>query len=66
MRAILGAIGEDPRREGLQKTPDRVEKAFRFLTKGYREDIDALVEFFLLRFARELARPGLRMSDPAR
>jgi GTP cyclohydrolase IA len=43
VRAVLAAIGEDARREGLQKTPDRVEKAFRFLTKGYREDIDALL-----------------------
>ena len=33
-------VGEDPGREGLIKTPDRVEKAFRFLTKGYRQDVD--------------------------
>jgi GTP cyclohydrolase I len=44
VRAVLAAIDEDPRREGLQKTPERVEKAFRFLTKGYREDIDALLK----------------------
>lgn len=43
VRAVLAAIGEDPRREGLLETPSRVEKAFRFLTKGYREDIDALL-----------------------
>jgi GTP cyclohydrolase IA len=43
VRAVLAAVGEDARREGLEKTPDRVEKAFRFLTKGYREDIDALL-----------------------
>jgi GTP cyclohydrolase I len=43
VRAVLGAIGEDPEREGLLKTPDRVEKAFRFLTKGYREDIERLL-----------------------
>jgi GTP cyclohydrolase I len=43
IRAVLAAIDEDPGREGLQKTPERVEKAFRFLTKGYREDIDALL-----------------------
>jgi GTP cyclohydrolase I len=43
VRAVLAAIGEDARREGLEKTPDRVEKAFRFLTKGYGEDIDALL-----------------------
>jgi GTP cyclohydrolase IA len=43
VRAVLAAIGEDPRREGLEKTPTRVEKAFRFLTKGYREDVSALL-----------------------
>jgi GTP cyclohydrolase I len=44
VRAILAAIGEDPDREGLQKTPDRVDRAFRFLTKGYQEDVRALLK----------------------
>jgi GTP cyclohydrolase I len=43
VRAILTSIGEDPQREGLQKTPERVEKAFRFLTSGYAQDADALL-----------------------
>jgi len=43
VRAVLAAVGEDPDREGLLKTPDRVEKAFRFLTKGYQEDVRALL-----------------------
>ena len=43
VRAVLAAIGEDPDREGLLKTPERVERAFRFLTKGYQEDIRALL-----------------------
>jgi GTP cyclohydrolase I len=43
VRAILAAIGEDPDREGLLKTPERVERAFRFLTKGYHEDVRALL-----------------------
>jgi GTP cyclohydrolase I len=43
MRGILAALGEDPSREGLLKTPDRVERSLRYLTKGYREDIDALL-----------------------
>jgi GTP cyclohydrolase IA len=43
VRAVLAAIGEDPDREGLLKTPDRVERAFRFLTKGYHEDVRALL-----------------------
>lgn len=41
--AILQAIGEDPRRDGLLKTPERVDRALRFLTQGYAEDIDALL-----------------------
>ncbi|NOY61327.1 MAG: GTP cyclohydrolase I FolE, partial [Calditrichaeota bacterium] len=39
----LELIGEDPDREGLLKTPERVEKAMRFLTKGYKADIDKVL-----------------------
>ena len=35
VRAILAAVGEDPTREGLVKTPERVEASLRFLTQGY-------------------------------
>jgi len=35
---ILEIIGEDPSREGLQKTPHRVFKAFEYFTKGYKQD----------------------------
>ena len=38
VRGILSDLGEDPEREGLLKTPDRVARALRFLTKGYDED----------------------------
>jgi len=41
--SILKLIGEDPNREGLLKTPHRVSKAYEFLTKGYREDIERIV-----------------------
>ena len=36
---VLEAIGENPQREGLLRTPERVEKALRYLTSGYTEDI---------------------------
>jgi GTP cyclohydrolase I len=38
MRKILQTIGEDPNRDGLRHTPERFEKAFRFLTSGYDQD----------------------------
>ncbi len=38
VRAILEELGEDPNRDGLAQTPDRVARSFRFLTKGYQED----------------------------
>ena len=38
VRHILEEIGEDPARDGLQKTPQRVDRALRYLTSGYRMD----------------------------
>jgi GTP cyclohydrolase IA len=38
IRKLLEEIGEDPNREGLLKTPERVANAYEFLTRGYRED----------------------------
>ena len=43
VRALLTELGEDPTREGLDKTPERVAKAFRFLTSGYEQDIDEVI-----------------------
>jgi GTP cyclohydrolase I len=43
IRQMLTELGEDPEREGLVKTPRRVDKAMRFLTSGYSADIDAVL-----------------------
>jgi GTP cyclohydrolase I len=40
---LLKALGEVPTRNGLLKTPERVAKAFLFMTKGYHEDIERLL-----------------------
>lgn len=40
---LLKEIGEDPGREGLLKTPDRVANSYEFLTKGYKQDIDEVL-----------------------
>jgi GTP cyclohydrolase I len=40
---LLKAIGEDPKRTGLLKTPKRAADAFEFLTKGYDEDLKTIV-----------------------
>ncbi len=37
---LLRLLGEDPGREGLLKTPERVEDALKFMTKGYQQDVD--------------------------
>src|SRR6266702_6353204 len=36
---LLRELGEDTQREGLDKTPERVEKALRYFTSGYRQDV---------------------------
>jgi GTP cyclohydrolase IA len=43
VREMLVRLGEDPDREGLVRTPARVEKAMQFLVKGYQDDPDALL-----------------------
>ena len=42
-RNLLELLGEDPKREGLINTPKRVAKAWDFLTKGYNENLDDLI-----------------------
>src|SRR6185312_4640340 len=43
IRALLGALGEQPDREGRRDTPKRVERALRFLTSGYTADVDQVL-----------------------
>jgi GTP cyclohydrolase I len=43
VRSILKAIGEDPDRQGLEKTPQRVETAFRWLTRGYDVSVEDII-----------------------
>jgi len=43
VRKMLIQLGEDPNREGLRRTPERFEKALRFLTSGYRQDPEKLL-----------------------
>src|SRR3989442_7378162 len=43
VREMLVRLGEDPDREGLTRTPERVQKDYEFLTRGYKEDPEALL-----------------------
>jgi len=43
MREVIRQIGEDIERDGLKRTPERVGEAVQFLTKGYKEDPDAIL-----------------------
>ena len=43
VRQLLVELGEDPEREGLKKTPARVAKSLTFLTRGYRQNLKAVV-----------------------
>ncbi|MCX6137309.1 MAG: GTP cyclohydrolase I, partial [Ignavibacteriales bacterium] len=43
IREMLVRLGENPKREGLLKTPSRVAASLEFLTKGYREDVEELL-----------------------
>lgn len=43
VKNMLVELGEDPSREGLVDTPERVAKAFRFLTKGYHENLKDVI-----------------------
>jgi GTP cyclohydrolase I len=46
---IIEAIGEDPNREGLSKTPERAAKAIQFLTQGYQQDAGEILRSALFK-----------------
>src|SRR5262245_63517873 len=43
VRRMLSALGENPEREGLRKTPERVARSLRYLTAGHNINIDKLI-----------------------
>jgi GTP cyclohydrolase IA len=43
VRKMIQLVGEDPNREGLRRTPERFEKAFKFLTGGYLQNVDTVL-----------------------
>ncbi len=43
VRKMIVKLGEDPDREGLRKTPERFEKALRFLTSGYEQNVEKIL-----------------------
>jgi len=44
VREMIVRLGEDPEREGLVRTPNRVHRAYEYLVKGYKEDPEALLK----------------------
>jgi GTP cyclohydrolase I len=44
VREMIVRLGEDPTREGLVRTPDRVHRAYEYLVKGYKEDAEAMLK----------------------
>ena len=44
VREMLVRLGEDPDREGLERTPERVQRAMEYLTKGYHEDAETMLK----------------------
>ena len=43
-RSVIAEVGEDPEREGLLKTPERIAKAMQYITQGYKADARAILE----------------------
>ena len=43
LRELLVRLGEDPNRDGLLRTPERMQKSLEYLTKGYEQDADKVL-----------------------
>ena len=43
IKKLINTIGENSNREGLKRTPERVEKSWKFLTKGYNQNIESVI-----------------------
>ena len=43
-REVIKLLGEDPNREGLEKTPERIAKAMQYMTQGYNQDAKAILD----------------------
>jgi GTP cyclohydrolase IA len=44
LREVLARLGEDPQRDGLRRTPERMQKALEYLTRGYDQDANAVLQ----------------------
>ena len=62
VKGILEAVGEDPSREGLERTPVRVARAWQFLTQGYNQDVQSVLNGAV--FSERYRRDGLRFETP--
>ena len=59
---LISIIGENPNREGLKKTPDRVEKSWKFLTQGYKQDIKKVVNGALFKEKYDFEADNVEMT----
>ena len=62
---VLRLLGEDPEREGLIKTPERVAKAWSYLTKGYEQDPIAILQSAMFKAPAAFSGCSTRVILPA-
>ncbi|MCU0671034.1 MAG: GTP cyclohydrolase I, partial [Myxococcota bacterium] len=61
--SMIEALGEDPRREGLKKTPARVARSMRFLTAGYEADPIQILNNAPFTFLKRIFSEGFLLFD---